>query len=504
MAKENRGAGFDGVTKPSLDTDQAKTQSQTTKGSHGPEASELPSLDTPGLSRGTLGTIGRYKLIREIGRGGYGIVFLASDTELHREVAVKIARPEITDSEEGVERFLREAQIAGTLRHPGIIPVFDCGVEGKLHYYVMPYIDSQHLGKWMDARKDDPVDEKQAAEWVRDIAAAIHYGHEQGVVHRDIKPQNILLNASSESPSGFSPVVLDFGLCGVEQSASVSTSVLAGTPNFMSPEQAMFGRKRITKQSDIYSIGAVLYRMLTGETPHPATTLPEAILMLHNEPVRSPRTIRPELSKRLETICMKCLRKEPERRYESAKALADDLGRFLSGETLSAKPESRWERLQFSLRYRDWEARLGWSAIGISVGSFIWAFVGALLIVARDGSNPVVIEHMPALLMFETLIVLPVHGYVVYQGWLMVKRTTKFVQLAISAALCGAWAIFHWVSLFQGSTSLKIYEGQEYAHVMVFLLISAAFTVISVIFAVGYWLARGRHRSERDLISSTG
>ncbi|MFG0254761.1 MAG: serine/threonine protein kinase, partial [Rhodopirellula sp. JB053] len=224
MAKENRGAGFDGVTKPSLDTDQAKTQSQTTKGSQSHETSDLSTFDMPGLSGGMLGAIGRYQLIREIGRGGYGVVFLANDTELQRKVAVKIARPEITDSEEGVERFLREAQIAGTLRHPGIIPVYDCGVEGKLHYYVMPYIDSQHLGKWLDAREGDPVDEKLAAQWVRDIATAIHYGHEQGVVHRDIKPQNILLNPSSESASGFSPVVLDFGLCGVEQSASVSKS----------------------------------------------------------------------------------------------------------------------------------------------------------------------------------------------------------------------------------------------------------------------------------------
>ncbi len=184
------------------------------------------------------------------------------------------------------------------------------------------------------------LEERAAAQLIVDLSDAIQYGHDRGIIHRDLKPQNILLKPNASNPNGFVPVVLDFGLCGLVDTGHTSTSMLGGTPRYMSPEQAMFGRRPITKKTDIYSLGVILYQLLTGHLPHQPLSISEAVLMLHSSPIESPRRLRPGLSPALECICLKCLRKDQDRRYESAHALASDLRSYLEGMSSRLDPRA--------------------------------------------------------------------------------------------------------------------------------------------------------------------
>lgn len=450
-----------------------------------------------GLSSGfdpvSLGNLGRYRMIREIGRGGYGIVYLAEDTQLGRNVAIKIARPEIVSDEEGVSRFQRESRAAATLEHPGIVPVFDCGEEDGLHYYVMPYLDSENLAQWL-VTQSEPLSEHVVAQFMLDLVRAVEFGHRQGVIHRDLKPQNILLKIDESNPNGFRPVVLDFGLCGLVECGSTTTSVLTGTPRYMSPEQAMFGKRKITERSDIYSLGVILYQMLTGNPPHQSDSIMEAVLMLHSTPVISPRKLRSDLSPAMEAICLKCLRKDCDRRYESAGAFATDLENLLANAPVAARPEGWWERIDFAIRYGDWETRLGLGVIAINTTSYIWALAGAFLIQSRFRLDGNVIEGIGELFAFLVFLALPIHVFGVYLGWLMTRRT-KFVRRLTAGAIgSGLWAINNWYGLSSDQAFLRIYEDQGYTQVMVLLLLSSAFALQSFFLAVGAWAARCRNQ----------
>ena len=280
---------------------------------------------------------GSYELIEEIGRGGMGVVFKAHQESLDRTVAVKMILASHLASAEHVRRFRVEAKAAAGLRHPNIVHIHEVGQLHGQHYFAMEYIEGSSLAERV---AEGPVDLATAAAIVGKTARAVDHLHRNRVVHRDLKPSNILLDADGE------PYVTDFGLAKVfaPDSETTATGVIAGTPSYMSPEQAAGNRGEVGPASDIYSLGAILYELITGRPAFRAETPLDTLMrVVANEPV-PPRRLNRRIPRQLELICLKCLDKSPEHRYQSAEALADDLEHFLKGEALDAQPPLVWQR----------------------------------------------------------------------------------------------------------------------------------------------------------------
>jgi len=281
---------------------------------------------------------GSYELLGEIGRGGMGVVYKARQRGLDRLVAVKMILASHLASSEHVRRFQEEARAAAGLRHPNIVHIHEVGQTHGQHFFTMEYIEGRSLA---DRIHEGPVAPEETARLLAKVARAVEHLHHHGVVHRDLKPSNILLDAAGE------PFVTDFGLAKVFVPGSdmTATGAVLGTPSYMSPEQAAGQPSQIGPASDVYSLGAVLYEMLTGRPPfreeNPVETLLE---VLNGEPLL-PRELDPHVPRPLELICLKCLARSPEDRYPSAGALADDLEHYLRGEALDARPPGFVQRL---------------------------------------------------------------------------------------------------------------------------------------------------------------
>jgi tetratricopeptide (TPR) repeat protein/tRNA A-37 threonylcarbamoyl transferase component Bud32 len=305
------------------------------------EIESLAFLDPP-RRPGDLGAVGGYAVVGVRGRGGMGLVLEAWDEALSRRVALKVVRPGLADR--GFEeRVLREARAAAGLEHQGVVRLY--GVErtaSGLVCLVMEFVDGPTLSEWIRSRKR--LDPKEAAELAMQAARGLSAAHAAGLVHRDVKPGNILLSRDGESPSGMRARIADFGLARSlpESKRSASTTSVAGTPEYMSPEQIESGGS-VDARTDVYALGVTLYEMLTGEVPFRGTPHQVMRQILADEP-RSPRLWNESVPKDLETVCQKALCKEAGRRYASAAELADDLGRWLAGEPILARPVGRLER----------------------------------------------------------------------------------------------------------------------------------------------------------------
>src|SRR4030095_12147771 len=277
-----------------------------------------------------LGEFGGYELLEEIGRGGQGVVFRARQKGLNRTVALKVISLGQWASKAHLTRFRREAEAAASLDHPGIVPIYEVGERDGSCYFSMKFVEGGQLDEVV---RRTPMSIRQAAELIAKVARTVHYAHEHGILHRDIKPGNILLDEKGE------PHLTDFGLARlIESESSVTrTMEVLGTPSYMAPEQAMGNNTAVSSATDVYGLGAVLYQLLTGHPPFAGGTTYETIkLVLDSEP-RQPRLLNPKIDRDLSTICLKCLEKDPKRRYSSALALAKDLERWLKHEPIQGR-----------------------------------------------------------------------------------------------------------------------------------------------------------------------
>lgn len=298
---------------------------------------ELKTDDYPSPGT-TLRYFGDYELYEEIARGGMGVVYRARQVRLNRRVALKMIRAGKFSSGTEIQRLRVEAEAAAQLDHPAIVPVFEVGEHEGLHYFTMAFVDGETLSAKLGA---GPMPVRAAARLMQTVAEAVAYAHEKGVIHRDIKPGNILIDQSGQ------PRVSDFGLAKQVSSDNelTTTGQILGTPSYMPPEQALGKLEDVGRPSDIYSLGAVLYATLTGRPPFQAATSVETLRLVVEELPLAPRLLNPSIPRDLETICLKCLEKSISRRYESAKAVAEELERFLGGDPILAQPASRIRKL---------------------------------------------------------------------------------------------------------------------------------------------------------------
>ena len=355
-------------TLPYLAQDLTKT--------HVPNSFENP-LQTGTLPRQMHG----YELLEEINQGGMGVVFKARQFIGHEEpratrlVAIKMILPGLVSRPSVHERFRTEAQNSAQLDHPHIVSIYEVGEWGNLPFFSMKFIQGGTLAEllkeeaWNTYRKDV---QQRAARLLIDVARAVHYAHQHGILHRDLKPSNILID------SGGSPNVTDFGIAKRidEDHGLTGTGAILGTPSYMSPEQAAGEARTLSTSSDVYSLGAILYEMLVAKPPFLGNTFLETLSLVREGRIEKPRSIVPVIARDLETICLKCLEREPAQRYESAGALADDLQRWLGNEPIRARTSTTWERINKWVRRRPGAAAL----VGLSLAALFAVVVLGILL----------------------------------------------------------------------------------------------------------------------------
>src|SRR5438094_4427323 len=310
---------------------------------------------------------GDYKLLEEIGRGGQGVVYRARQKSLNRTVALKVIGLGQWATQAHLKRFRLEAEAAASLDHPCIVPIYEIGERESSCYFSMKLVEGGQLDEVV---RREPMPIRRAAEVIAKLARTVHYAHEHGILHRDIKPGNVLLDRNGE------PHLTDFGLARLVETESTVTRTMEvlGKTSYMATEQAVGNNSQLTSATDVYGLGAVLYQLLTGHPPFAGGTTFETVrLVLDTEP-RQPRLWNPKIDRDLATICLKCLEKDPQRRYSSALALAEDLDRWAKNEPIQAR------RTGVFTRGRKWVRRNPTTAVmaaflltlGAAVGVMIW------------------------------------------------------------------------------------------------------------------------------------
>ena len=306
--------------------------------------------------------LGDYELLEEIARGGMGVVYRARQLSLSRIVALKVVLQGPFSSPDFVRRFRNEAEAIATLRHPNIVSIYEIGEHGGNHFLALEFVEGRSFA---EVTRERPLPARRAADYVKIIAGAVAYAHARGVLHRDLKPSNILLDVFDQ------PRVTDFGLAKlVNRDADLTiTGQVMGSPNYMPPEQAAGKVSDCTPQSDVYSLGAILYQLITARPPFQGETLQAILVQVQSAEPLLPRRLNPGIPADLQTICLKCLQKEPARRYASAQELADDLERFIESKPILARPVPLSERTWLWCRRRPLLA-------GVSAGLAVTAVLG--------------------------------------------------------------------------------------------------------------------------------
>jgi TolB-like protein/Flp pilus assembly protein TadD len=355
----------------------------------------VPPSRTPRTAK-ILGDFGDYELLEEIGRGGQGVVYRAHQKSLNRSVALKVIGRGPWTTERHLKRFRREAQAAAHLEHPGIVPIYEVGERDGQCYFSMKFVDGGQLDEVV---RHSPISIRQAVDLIAKVARTVHYAHKHGILHRDIKPGNILLDKNGE------PHLTDFGLARLVEAESTVTATLdvLGTPSYMAPEQASGEHRKVSKATDVYGLGAVLYQLLTGQPPFAGGTTYETIKLLLDTEPRQPRLLNPKIDRDLSTICLKCLEKDPQRRYPAAAGLAEDLEHWLRHEPIRAKPSGLFTHARKWVRRNPSTTVLATSllAFAIGLGVMVW-----------NREPAVIIPKSVAVLPFENLSEDPNSAYI--------------------------------------------------------------------------------------------
>jgi Protein kinase domain len=394
----------------------------------------------PELTR--IRSIGDYEIVREIARGGMGIVFEARQLSLNRPVALKMILAGQLANETDVRRFHFEAEAVANLDHPGIVPIYEVGQQDEQHYFSMRLVEGGSLARDVPRFRDDP---KSAARLLTIVARALHHAHQRGILHRDLKPSNVLLDREGR------PHVTDFGLAKrVETDSRLTQSgAIMGTPSYMAPEQVA-SNQNLTPAADVYGLGAILYELLTGRPPFRAETPMDTLLQVLERLPAPPRLMNPNVERDLETICLKCLEKDPECRYADAEAFALDLERYLSGEAISAKSVNWLERVDSALRRSQYDVQFR------AYGPMLWGFAVVELLTEMI-LNLVILTSQPVWLLplaqfgrvacfgliywrFRPAGVLPARGVerLLWSTWL--GYISSGVIMAFSYRLAAGWA----------------------------------------------------------------
>jgi len=329
-------------------------------------ADAAPGAKTSVRAVKMLGELGDYELLEEVGRGGQGVVFRARQKSLNRIVALKVISLGQWATPAHLKRFRLEAEAAASLDHPCIVPIYEIGERDGQCYFSMKFVEGDQLDEVI---KHTPMSIRQAAELVAKVARTVHYAHEHGILHRDIKPGNILLDKKGE------PHLTDFGLARLVESESEITRTVEvlGTPSYMAPEQAAGNNIKLTRATDVYGLGAVLYQLLTGHPPFAGGTTYETIKLLLETEQRPPRLWNAKVDRDLSTICQKCLEKDPKLRYSSASAFAEDLERWLKHEPIQAR------RTGVISRGKKWLQRNPTAATALALSLALIAALGVIL-----------------------------------------------------------------------------------------------------------------------------
>jgi WD40 repeat protein len=337
----------------------------------------------PELKEQPLGTLGDYTLRRQIGRGGMGVVYEAWENSMDRRVALKVLPPGVAADERALQRFVREAKTAGQLTHPNVVGVYGMGLKEQTPYFAMEFVEgetlAQVLTKLKDAapetetpfgKKDDVRYFANLAEAFADVSDGLQHAHSKGIIHRDIKPSNLILDTDGRLR------ILDFGLARLDGQESLTISGdVVGTPLYMSPEQARRRNIPVDHRTDVYSLGATLYDLLTLRPPFQGKDHHDTLSQIIERDAAEPRKVNPRVPKDLETIVLKCLRKDAGDRYRTAEAMGQDLRRFVRGDAVEARPESRWDRAQrWARRHR--------AALGATGAVLVLAIAGLAAAVA--------------------------------------------------------------------------------------------------------------------------
>jgi formylglycine-generating enzyme required for sulfatase activity/tetratricopeptide (TPR) repeat protein len=358
-------------------------------GDGGGDSSTLSPPDgcTPPAEHERWPEVAGYEVLAELGRGGTGVVYKARQIRLGRLVALKILLAGARAGPHDLARFRAEAEAIARLQHPNVVQIYEVGEEKGGPFLALEYVDGGSLAARL---RGTPLPAREAARLVETLARAVHAAHERGVVHRDLKPANVLLTA------GGVPKVTDFGLAKRldTPAAHTQTGTVLGTPDYMAPEQAE--GKGVGPPADVHALGAILYHLLTGRPPFPGETPLDTMLRLRLEDPVPPSILQPGLPRDLGTICLKCLRKEPHRRYESAEALADDLRRFAAGEPIKARPVGRAERLWSLCRRNPGVAAL--ATVAVALVLTVAAVSSYSAITLRRERDAVLASHVEALL----------------------------------------------------------------------------------------------------------